>query len=677
MARGMDVEKRRELENQLLDASEESRLQGLKGLAQLGISDSLPALYRALGDSSWRVRKEAVEVFLSLPAAASLCGEICELLHSQDNAGQRNAAVEILTRIGRAAVPDLLEEVTCQDHDVRKFALDILGAIGDPAATRAMIAALSDEDGNVRAAAAENLGKLQVAEALPALLDQLEGADLLLRFTILEAIGQIGREVPAVRLLPLGSDRLVRKALFDCLGRIGGQDAAPELVQGLLDEMIPAREAAVLALEGIAAADHSGAFRRQLRELAKAEHSDALVALLTSPRQTVRRAALTLLGYCGEARHARALLAFFDDTELRDTAVEALGEMGQESACSLTDLWPGADTRTRTYLAYVIGSSRCLPASPLLIEGVTSSDAELRLMSARSLGQLGEQSALRPLVAALQEGGEELREVATQALGQLAPDNAVAAVSALRPLLELDDPNVRAAAVTIIGNCAAPEVEEVLRFALKDEAASVRRAAVRAIEGRSDANQVASLMLALTDEDADVRRLAAEALGGSSDRSALPPLELALCDEDIWVRAAAVRALGRLGGTDALRLIEKALDDSVGLVAIAALETLGAIDPQGIREWAVGALEHDDEEVVNTALNLLVGCDSRDWLNGRIEKLLNHQHWEVRLKAASAIATLLGPGAAGMLENRLLVEGEDLVRQELQDILLDFRAGSR
>lgn len=673
----MHVDKRQELENRLLDRDEEIRLQGLKGLAELGIGDSLPALYQALGDAGWRVRKEAVEIFLSLPAASSLCGEICELLHSQENAGQRNAAVEILTRIGRAAVADLLEEIVCQDHDVRKFALDILGEIGDPVAATAMVRSLADEDDNVRAAAAENLGKLRAVEAVPALLDSLERADLLLRFTILEALGQIGVKVPASRLLPLGEDRLVRKALFDCLGRIGDRDALPELVAGLLDDMGTVREAAALALWRIADTAGNAGVLAQLRELAGTKHADALAALLSSPRQAVQRAALLLLGGCGDALHARRILELFDDTELRDAAVLALGTMGQTSVCSLTDLWPEADTRTRACLAYVIGSAGCLPASGLLFEGLASGDPELRLMSARSLGLLGGDAALAPLVAALPGADEELREVATQALCRIVPDCAALAVPALRPLLETEDPALRAAVITILGGCRTSEVGGVLRFALKDEAAPVRRAAVRAIEGCPGEEQVASLMLALTDEDADVRRLAAEALGGSGERGALRALELALRDEDIWVRAAAVRALGRLGGEDALRLIESALGDTVGLVAIAALETLGELDPGGVGARAVGVLGHDDEEVVNAAIHLLAGCGTSGWLEGHAEALLNHRHWEVRLNAARVLAGMLGPAGAGLLESRLLVEGEDLVRQELQDLLLDFRAGTR
>lgn len=664
------------MEDRLAAQEEELRLQGLKELGRLGIGESLPALHRALGDESWRVRKEAVDLFLALPAASSLCGEICEHLHSQDNAGLRNAAVEILTRIGRPSLPLLLDELTCQDHDVRKFALDILGEIGDPNAATAMVRSLADEDDNVRAAAAENLGKLRVVEVVPALLDALEQADLLLRFTILEALGQIGAKVPVDRLLPLGADRMVRKALFDCLGRVGGLEALPVLVAGLDDEMRNVREAATVALIGIGRSGGAD-FWRQFAELAGPSRADALVELLSSSsEEEVRHAALTLLGACGETRHARHLLTLADDETLGEAAIQALTAMGRHAACSLTELWPEADSRTRTCLAYVIGAAHCRPGCSLLIEGLGSDDLELRLMSARALGELGETVAFSPLVAALREPSEELRREATQALSRMAASAATEVVGMLRPLVSEADPGLRAAAIRILGVCATPEVGGMLHFALKDEAAEVRRAAVRAIEARPGEEQVTSLMLALTDEDADVRRLAAEALGASGEQAAVSALELALKDEDIWVRAAAVRSLGRIGGAEAERLIEGALGDPVGLIAIAALETLGQLDPGRLESAAMLALRHGDEEVVNSAIQLLVGSGNSAWLETGGIDLLNHRHWEVRLNAARAMAALLGADAVAALESRLLIEGEDLVRQELQDLLLDYRSVS-
>ncbi|NIQ96152.1 MAG: HEAT repeat domain-containing protein, partial [Desulfuromonadales bacterium] len=100
-------------------------------------------IYNALGDESWRVRKEAVDLFLRRPENARCAGEVVKLLHSEENAGLRNAAMEILIRLGRQAVPHLLSEIGTPDHDVRKFILDIVGEIGDPSCVPALVDSLN------------------------------------------------------------------------------------------------------------------------------------------------------------------------------------------------------------------------------------------------------------------------------------------------------------------------------------------------------------------------------------------------------------------------------------------------------------------------------------------------------------------------------------------------------
>lgn len=661
-----------QIEQMLQANDEELRLQGLKGLARLGAQQNLTAVYRALGDASWRVRKEAVAIFLALPGAGSLAAEVVDLLHAEDNAGLRNAAVEILVGLGREAVPFLLEELACNDHDVRKFVLDVLGEIGDDSCTAAMIAALSDNDGNVRAAAAENLGKLRAVEAVPALLEALGTADLLLRFTILEALGQINVPLPVERLLPLQSDRLLRKALFDCLGKLGSDSAIPLLVNGLGDDMNNVRSAAVQALASIARSNPEPV-RTAMRALAGSDRATQLAALFDGGAANLRRSVLQLLGWTGDGRFAGRLLQLFDDEELRQDAAAALVGLGVESARALLPLWSGADLRTKSYLAYVFGETGCDEAVTPLAEALTATEPELKVVALHALGRLGRVEQLPQLATALGDESDEVRDAAMQALSRLGSSYPEQVVQILRPLLVAEDGEMRMRVVQVLGRLGGAAVEPVLAFALKDESPLVRRAAVQACEGAMGACRVQTLMLSLTDEDNEVRRLAAEVLGASGDPQALRPLTLALQDEDIWVRAAAVRALGRFRGAEAVEAVEGALRDPVGLVVIAALETLVAIDQEAAQGYLVEALANSDEEVVSAALQLLSQYGVSGWIEGVAEQLLNHRHWEVRCTFARVLVGEWGTRSRPLLEARLLVEGEDLVRQQLRDLLVDIQ----
>ncbi len=658
----------------MLESSiEEDRLQGLRLLGQTGIERALGPVLAALGDESWRVRKEAAELFLGLPNAGELAGQIVEFLHAHDNAGLRNAAVDILVRLGRPALPFLLEELTCPDQDVRKFVLDILGETGDEACFKPMIEALGDGDENVRAAAAENLGKLGFEEAVPFLLDAMADADLLFRFTILESLAQIGAALPVERLLVYREQGLLRKALFDCFGRIGGLEVLSALVEGLCDEMRNVREAAAMALARLAT-QHPREVKKALVGHAGTATAESVANLLASADLVVQKGAVQILGLINDERYAPRLLELFDLEELRGDVAAALIALAQATPRALTDLWEEADTRSRIYLCYLFGESQCPGSLDLLLDAIGSDDPDLVLVASRSLGKVGDIAVMPQLVKCLVAESAEVRETITQALVHLAHKHDEETFRCVGPLLENEDPEVRMHAINIIGHCDNPEVADSLSFALKDESPHVRGAAVRALEGKNGGTHFNTLRFALTDEDSEVRRLAAEVLGASEDPEALSPLGLALQDQDIWVRSAAVRSLGRIGDPEAVSLIVQAVQDPVGLVGIAALETLAEVDPEIARPLLIQSLSHADEEVVCTAIKLLSAAGDREWIGRLSDVLLNHHHWDVRSSFVRALGKLAGTECRSALENRLLVEGEDLVRQQIRDVLDALKA---
>lgn len=656
-------------ENQLLLASpqEEERLQGVRALADQGVEAHLRILLSCLGDGSWRVRKEASEVFLGWPGASQVSTDVVELLHAQDNAGLRNAAVEILTRLGWQAIPALLEEIQCNDSDVRKFVLDILGDIGDEMAIGAMIFSLNDPDQNVRNAAAENLGKLKAVSAVPALLASMGNADLWFRFTILAAIAQIGAPVAATELLHYREDPLLRKAVFDCLGKIGGVEVVDVLSEGLLDRMNNVRAAAALALMRVGR-NQSVLVTKALQTMPQGSPGEALAELLNSNDPQVRMAAIQLLRWLGQPAFAPQLLALLDDEAMRQPAAEALIALGPKAALALLPRWEGASDRERTYLAYLFGQTRLSAAAGLLAQALESPDPELRMVAAQGLGRMGTAELLPALLKSLEDAAPEVREQALLATIEIGRESSAAAIEVLNPLLQAESAELRLSAVRILGKLDGAEVRPALQLALKDEAAKVRSAAVQALSEGEYGCDLSAMRLALTDEDAEVRRLAVSALGVAAAEDALPLLTLALQDDDLWVRAMVVRTLGQFG-QPAIRLVEMSLADPVGLVAIAALETLAELSLEQSYDKIVQALKHQDQEVVAVALQLLAQGQRRDWLEGMAEGLLNHQHWEVRSTFVRLFAELEGPAACAKLESRFLVEGEDLVREQIRQTL--------
>jgi HEAT repeat protein len=652
----------------LRSGSEEERLQALKLLDRLH-GDSPKWILLALGDESWRLRKEATELFLSLPNAPCLVGEVVELLHSEDNAGLRNAAVEILVRIGEPALPHLIEELSCNDHDVRKFALDILGAIGDLSCVAAAQKSLHDPDANVRAAAAENLGRLRAVESVPALLQAMEQPDLLLRFAILDALARIGAPLPLAPLLPFSSDPLLRKALVDCLGQLGDEDAASLLIDALKDNLRKVREAAAIALLRLDRR-YPGIVAPQLQS-SVGDQVEGIALLLESGDRMVRRSGFQLLHWLQAWQEAPRLLPFLADEEDRDGVVTVLVAMAKCNPEPLLASWSQADPVVKACLAYIFGEAGCTVSLPLLMTTLNSDDGQLSAISAQALGRLEAPAAIPALALCLDTANEELRQASRQALVRLASSSASEVARHIRPLLEADNALARVAAVQVVGSLSRNEGAAILALAMKDEAAPVRRAAIRAFGTGLSPGEINPIVLALTDEDAEVRRVAVEALAGSGDAQAVDPLTMILLDEDLWVRAAAVRALGRLPGGE--QKIAAALDDPVGLVRIAALESLCEADADAVFPALLIALVHPDEEVVKASLRLLAASQRRDWLPDHTERLLNHSHREVRMTFARQLVEAGTAGSAALLENRLTIEGDELVRARLIELLTILR----
>jgi hypothetical protein len=111
----------------------------------------------------------------------------------------RNLAGEILTSMGPASISILIPYLKSSDMDVRKYACDILGLIGNEKTVPYIIPLLSDLDKNALLSAIETLGNLHAEEALDALIMVYENFEIVKCFDevkpfIIEAIGKIGGE---------------------------------------------------------------------------------------------------------------------------------------------------------------------------------------------------------------------------------------------------------------------------------------------------------------------------------------------------------------------------------------------------------------------------------------------------------------------------------------------------
>ncbi len=660
-------EKAQLIQRQLESPDCEMRIAATKLLSSLPVP-SMELFTVCLGDSDWRVRKVAVETFYSLDFPEKFIPDLIKLLHHSENAGLRNAAIEILIWLGSHAVTDLQHEILKPDVEVRKFVIDILGEIGDFRCAPALISSLEDADINVRYAAVETLGKLRFEAAVEPLLELMSDPDPGLKFTILQALGQIGGAIPTDRLFLYLDDRLLRKALFDCFAEIGGPEVIPSLVGGLTDPMRQVRDAALCALDRLRSQEIS-TIKDTLAVVDVDPIASSLEQIISGDKPHLKEAAIALYGTVASQRDLSQLLNCMSEEGLQSQTLNAFAALGEGPFARLINTFDAPDLFQTLNLVFIGGELGFSQALSLSIEAASSVDPQLRHAASKALGVLGGEEQLEPLMRFLDDQVVEIQDAAAISIAIFAKRHKNIVLSHVSPLLVNNEVSKRMRGVRILGLIDDESIETLLLKAFKDSSASVRCEAIRALSGHRTKIVISGLTLALTDESAEVRRLAVGALGLCPQNMVFPTLALAAADADIWVRSAVMRTLESFSGDDVSSLLAQGLADPVGLVVIAALESSLVVMPEQCQSFLENALAHPDAEVVKVAINLLSRFDGKDWIGVFGSALLNHSHWDVRLHAVRSLAQSHLNEAPELFEERLAVETEGLVRQAIESVM--------
>ncbi len=688
----LDARERESIELGLASADEELRRLAVESLGTLPATEALPRLVTCLGDSSWRVRKAAVDRLVNAPDAWLAARSLIEALADGENPGRRNSAVEALVRCGARVVPALLEASASADVDVRKLAVDTLAGIGDERAEPRLRELLSDPDANVRAAAADALGATGGSEAMRALLASAvrPSEERLVRFSALRALARREAPLRARDLGPAIDDPWLKPVAFGVLG-VGASDdgeAVEHLLKGLAAGSRSVREAAMAALlRRLGRVDGSAADRLAERVREAALASQTLVAdaveRLRSADLATRLVLVQLLGLLRLPATVIPLVEAGRDEALAEVALASLEALGEAVEGELDARFTMLDAESRRLACILLGRTHGPCGAARLAAALDDPEPAIRSAAATSLGRRGGAAALPALVRRLgvtaaedaAEGEDEIAVLISalvalaQPQGRLHSDVADQAVALLGARLEGAAESVRLAIATVLGRIGRPQDVQLVTFLLKDESDRVRRAAVEALARLEPGEAPEPVRLALADESPLVRVAAANALGASSSPRAREDLARLAEDRDPWVRAAALRALGahakRVGGPDptVLALLERASADEAP-VAMAAVEALRMIGGAPAVRVARQLLSRSETELVQAA----VGCVTQHGGPQDLEALLpllSHDHWSVRTEVIQGLADRGVVKAVPSILRRLEIEQDDFVRDAI------------
>jgi HEAT repeat protein len=460
----------------------------------------------------------------------------------------------------------------------RAFAAELLGRVGSAKAVPALletVQATRTEDSDVREIALRALARIADPRAVVPLVAALSGADTWLTARIADILTRHGDAAvdPLTALLTGSSGHPARAWAANVLGEVRAQRAFPALVRALSDPDDEVRGKAATALGRLGdqrAVSHllahlltdSAPFVRvriacTLGQFGGPEVIDRLVRALRDPAWWVRMRSVEALEQIGPAAEGPLLVALDDpDAEIRSRAAVALERLGV--ADKMVQMMEAGENN-----AEVSGRLVRLSAEggrELLAELVLHPSREVREAMITAIRRGRRRDLVGELMhIAAHDVEPPLRALALEALRSIGADEGVAV--AIAGLSDSDE-GVRTAAIHLIGELGGRDTVELLRPRTRDPEPAVRAAAVRALGALHATTAEDDMLRLLGDVEPAVREAAVIAAAAAGLRTLAPAMIELLGDSDVGVRSAAAVALGALGDVLAVPALLRAFPEA-------------------------------------------------------------------------------------------------------------------
>ena len=445
----------------------------------------------------------------------------------------------------------------------RAFAAELLGRVGNAQAVPALldvVAATRTEDADVREIALRALARIGDPRAVGPLVEALKHSEVWLVPRIADILTRHGALSidPMIAFLEDPARHPARAWAASILGEVGAARAFPALVRALhdLDDEVRAKSASALGRIGDGRAvgyllDHllsdpapfvRARIAQALGQFDEPEVVERLVRALGDPAWWVRMRSVEALEQVGVQAEGPLLLALDDtDPEIRIRAAVALERLGVPARLiAAIERNENAGEATETLARFGNAGAR-----ELLAEGLGHDAASVRAAMIEAIRRAGRRDLATELVhVARADADAGLRAAAFDVLRALGVGEGVAAA-----LEHLNDPDqrVRTAAMLLVGQLGGPELADQIRPRTADPDPAVRAATATALGLTQARGAGADFIRLLKDPEAAVRSAAARGAADANAREAAPTLLGLLTDTDRAVQREAVLALGRLG----------------------------------------------------------------------------------------------------------------------------------
>lgn len=565
-------------------------------------------LLKALRDENHGVQDAAIRSLIAIGGEV-VAYMVLPLL--REDSYLRNTAFIILKDLGSASVPLLYPLLKDKDEDVRKFSIELLAEIKEGVSHERILPFFRDPNPNVRASAANAAGALGYKEALPSLIDALRDEEWVC-FSAIEALGKLRAEeaVTPVREILRAHSAALRYAALETLGKIGSQQSSEALLEHATKTEGYEKKAAIKSLIQIGVTPSlPGVFEVVLDMFRNGDWDEKLIALSGLVAFEDSKAIPYMVDMAGSLDWSVP-----ENEERLFIIKDALRAFGCSEVLMGLLEDPTLRYRGKVVAAEVLGEMRCEGAVPYLMKLIDKQVRDVRRASIKALGDIDGEAAKGMLMEAVDDHDSHIRRTAVSALGRIGSGvNSAALIKLLRveehadvieeaarallvmdpggAYTHLDDFNSHVKGV--IGR-SAKDAEILIRLS-RDADPEVKASAISGLGNIQDERALQRLAEAVHDDEPEVRRAAVMAM--SAMNCCYDMIRPLLGDSDMWVRLYAVKALGGCLTRDNLGMLVPMLQDKDIPVVLSTVDTIAGIGGREASEILSPLRDHANEAV--------------------------------------------------------------------------------
>jgi HEAT repeat protein len=631
-------------------------------------------LVEMLSDSDWRVRRAAVESVLDAHLPQTI-PQILLALYDEENAGRRNAAIDILSRFGPDILPFLESHLQTTNVDVRMFLVNILGEMRNDSHIDFILQSLQHKDKNLVSAAILALGRIGRAETAEKLRDFLRGSDTWFTFQAIDAAGEMQEPSLIPDLVRLSGFSYFHAAAVKALSRFHDISAYRALVSSLFHGNVidyAVLQAIIDLYDSPAPTALKETAQKEIRnELRMLDHDqlELLTEAIQKPQPPQKRNLIRIAGLAGSSSAVKVFVQALHDPDFEEVAAQSLILCDRDSAGPLLDeLNQDLNDEEVIRNLEILNVLSTVPNSDRLFPFLNHENPEIRLLTHRLLSRSKSQEVLPWWILGTMDPYPPIQEISQGLLLDICGQNASVADEirwAMREKMQSESSVERANALEFVIRLDGESAFPLLFQALKDEDAVVRKKAILLMSTGYHHEFQKFLIAAIADEDSGVREMAAKALASYSAPEVLEALFAGASDDDLWVRIAAFEGLAKLEAENAVEIFDKQFDKENPIGKTAILKALGHFRTPKSREILLKALNSDDAEIRKAVCESLGIFNESDIVFRLFTLMQNDADWTVRAAAIRALCAIRPFRLQEALLERLQLDPDPFVRKEI------------